>query len=210
MVTVVIGLGWVVRPTVETWTELRRVERRMPRDMASVESGLLQWARQHPLSEEPWERLAEIAHAKWQQSDGRDEDREAFGDMVARANQLRPESAAICERWGFAYLAAWDRRHDARDIEAALKWFERMVELAPNDAYLRAQLARTYALSGRNDRAAAEAERALELDRFNPHADRALKVQLLMTPNGPDLETAEQRMLEIRSKVQAGTPNPPG
>ena len=210
MVTVVIGLGWVVRPTVETWTQLRRVERRMPRDMASVESGLLQWARQHPLSEEPWERLAEIAHAKWQQSDGRDEDREAFGDMVARANQLRPESAAICERWGFAYLAAWDRRHDARDIEAALKWFERMVELAPNDAYLRAQLARTYALSGRNDRAAAEAERALELDRFNPHADRALKVQLLMTPNGPDLETAEQRMLEIRSKVQAGTPSPPG
>ena len=93
--------------------------------------------------------------------------------------RLRPQSSGAFRQAGEWYLELFRLNGDPADGQKSLEYYERAVELYPNNALTHAELALALATIGKHAEARQEAQRARDLDAAMPHADKKLSADLL-------------------------------
>jgi len=148
-----------------------------------------------PRAVEPWMSLTELRFQLWRQAPSTAR-WQSFENAAQRWLALDPRSAP-----GWTEIALWRLRAyrlgQTQALDTAIDAFRRAVELYPNRALAHAHLAWALSLSGDATGATAEANRALELDRLNPHQEQKLTRQAIADPQLPAGETAEQTMQRL-------------
>ena len=142
-----------------------------------AEQWLLQAAKADPWAAEPWNRLASAAFSRW----AVDGETAAFGQFercVERACTLAPNSSPGWRMRGDCYFAAYQKMGRSQDLKEALKAYQRVVRLYPNDAEHQAVLALAMKAAGDGQGLREHGDRALWLDEITPHADRKLDRKL--------------------------------
>ena len=113
-----------------------------------------------------------------------------------------PYSAAACKESGDMYLQLYRLSGQSVWLDAAIAAYEQAVSRYPSSSSVRAHLAWAESLSGKSDRAAAIARRALELDDLHEHPRIKLESQLqqLADPRagGENTRTQMERLRENR------------
>ena len=102
---------------------------------------------------------------------------QAFRQADAAARQLDPQSSTLQLMSGRWYRTIFQRTKQPEDLQHALAALQRAVELYPNDAERRAELAQTLAMQGDMVAAQEQAAEALRLDDITVaagHRDRVL------------------------------------
>jgi hypothetical protein len=134
---------------------------------------LLAAAEADPFESQPWRGLTALALLRWKQT-GDEADYRNFERCNAKIVELAPNSPLAWWTVGGSYVEAFNEsaRHDS--IEKAVKALDRAVELYPNSAQFRADLALAMLRAG--DVAGFERQReiALRLDRITPHSDKKI------------------------------------
>lgn len=134
-----------------------------------------------PWDPQPWQWLAEIYQLHWfeEQSPAL---RERFDEAITEAGRRDARSYSFAMREAWLELR-WYRATGQRErLQRAIEGYRRAVSLYPNSNFAHAQLAWTLALAGQTDAASQQAERALELDRRNPHIEQKLAQRELEDP----------------------------
>jgi hypothetical protein len=131
-------------------------------------------ARIDPLSADPWMAIASLEMQMLKQNRPSSQAYRHFVDATNSVRDLRPRSSATCRQIGNWYFEIYERNHAQDAANAALEFLRGAVELYPSSAVLRAELSRALQAVGQTDPATRHAERALELDRQMPHADKKL------------------------------------
>lgn len=204
-VGVFIGLAWIyaVQPTLRGWQFEQDVARSLAvGSMTKAQRDLTLWQQVDPWSELAWQQQSQLAFAQWQ-NDDRGAGREQVLAAMAQLQRVRPDVAARYRSLATGFHMAYRERKDKEDLAEAIRLQKRATELAPGEAIGFAQLA--YWLEQAGDPLAAKqaAEKALQLDELNPHADRALKNRYVL--DGTERITtvsAEQICQELRSQAQ--------
>ncbi|REK09480.1 MAG: O-antigen ligase domain-containing protein [Planctomycetota bacterium] len=138
----------------------------------------LEAAAADPMSSEPWEAIAQLSLAHFQQEPTSD----LWGTRFLRATTsimaLRGHSSAAWRE-----LAAWYQQQYQADpnpelADQIVQLCRRAVELYPNSAQTQAQAALALSQDDQADAARKFAARALELDRLTPHADKKLSADI--------------------------------
>jgi hypothetical protein len=178
------------------------------RDGRVAESELKAAAESDRWWSEPWELLAGLAFQRWKSSSGRSS-LEEFESYVTKAQEADPQSSRLFRQCGDWWLEIFQRTRDADRGERAVAAYGRAVELYPNSGILHAQLAWALHLTGKDEESAAQAEKALALNRLTPHQEFWL--QNLRLSCGPRAESAaseppnaEQIMLKLRKSDKDG------
>jgi len=142
-------------------------------DDAGGEAALLAAAAADPFAAEPWRRLAQMRLAEWI-ADRSSTSRRGFEASEAPALELRPQSSAAQREAGRWRLSLFEADQDPADAQAASEHYQRAVELYPNSAPARADLALALKAGGQQALAREQAAAALRLDEMNPHQDKKL------------------------------------
>ena len=142
-----------------------------------AEQWLLQAAKADPWAAEPWNRLASAAFSRWA-VDGETAAFGRFEGYVERACTLAPNSAPAWRMRGDWYFAAYRKMGRSEDLREAVKAYQRVVLLYPNDAEHQAVLALAMKAAGDGQGFREHGDRALWLDEITPHADRKLDHKL--------------------------------
>ncbi len=204
-VFVFIGLAWIyaVQPTLRGWQFEQDIARSLAVNAKTkAQRDLTLWQQVDPWSERAWQQQSQLAFAKWQDDD-RVEDRDQVLATLAQLQRVRPDVAARYRSLAPGFHMAYRQTKHPEDLAEAIRLQQRATELAPNEASGFAQLAYWLDQAGKEEAAAQAAERALELDELNPHADRALKNRYVL--EGTERVTAvsaEQICRELRSQAQ--------
>jgi tetratricopeptide (TPR) repeat protein len=129
------------------------------------------------LAAQPWKDLAALAMLRWQQQPS-DVEYALYEKYRQEAARLDPWSAPTWMRFGDDELAAYERQPRPARLEMAVRSYRRAVELYPNSATCRAKLALAYQAAGDQEAFHQQRDRAIELDRLTPHADKKLPDEL--------------------------------
>jgi tetratricopeptide (TPR) repeat protein len=131
-----------------------------------------------PWSAVPHLQLAQLHFERWHAQSGvpkiSTDNFQAFQLHSAQAIRLNPRAYPTYAAVGYLEWEAAQRTGEQRLLDDALANVERSVELYPNDALGRAQLAWLLAKAGHARDAAHQAAEALRLDQLCPHAERKL------------------------------------
>jgi len=127
-----------------------------------------------PYAPEAWMHLAQFWHRRWM-AEGQGAELARFEQAVQAAVRLQPRSHSAHRQIGTWYLKAYRVQGAREHLEAAARFFRRAVELYPNSAIARAELAWIEQLADLRERSAATARIALELDQLNPHQEHKLR-----------------------------------
>jgi O-antigen ligase len=163
-------------PVLESQAETRKASKDDMTPQAR-EDHLLAAAMADRLSAQPWRDLATVAMLRWQQepSDGEYDRYEKYRQAAAR---LDPRSAPMWMRFGDDALAAFEKQPRQDRLQMAIYFYRRAVQLYPNSATCRAKLALAYQTAGDQQAFRRQRDRAIELDRLTPHADKKLPGEL--------------------------------
>lgn len=165
-----------------------------------AERAFAQAARADPYAAEPWLRLAWLAQ-QGAAAMRTPESVRKFEQVLAEAARRCPRSSAAWRQFGDCRFSLYRATLDERQLQAAIDAYQRVVTLAPNNAYAHAQLAWAQHVAGRHEQAAREAVEALRLDALNPHREKKLAQQQVYDPgSGPRPENAEQCMQRVRTR----------
>jgi tetratricopeptide (TPR) repeat protein len=126
-----------------------------------------------PLDSQPRAKLADLALARWLQTDGQDA-LDEFEDCNEAAMALASNDSAAWFQSGEWYFQVYQRTGRGRDLDRAITSYQQAVALYPNSALRRARLAMAHLAAGDQKQFAAEATEALLLDERTPHADKKL------------------------------------
>jgi O-antigen ligase len=129
------------------------------------------------LSAQPWRQLAALAMLRWQQEPS-DVGYAVYARCRQEAARLDPNSAPMWTRFGDDELAAHEQQPRPDRLQMAIKSYHRAVDLYPNSATGRAKLALAYQKAGDRQAFRQQRDRAIELDRLTPHADKKLPEEL--------------------------------
>lgn len=143
-----------------------------------------------PWWSDPWRRQAEVALQVWLTT-SESRAREEFERTVLETIRREPRSQLVRQDFAKKFLFAYRRTGDRNALADAIAFQRDAVELYPNGAMARAQLAWLLHVAGDKAAAKAEAERALGLDDVHPHEEQKLENQIL-TDYPPGLGSAEQ------------------
>jgi O-antigen ligase len=163
-------------PVLESEAEIRKASREQ---MAPLErqDHLLAAATADRFSAQPWKDLAALAMFRWQQ-DPSDAEYERYETYRQEAARLNPNSAPMWMQFGDDELAAYEKQPRQDRLKMAIRSYRRAVELYPNSATGRAKLALAYQTAGDQRAYQRQRDRAIELDRLTPHADKKLPDEL--------------------------------
>jgi tetratricopeptide (TPR) repeat protein len=157
------------------------------RNPDQAERHLREAAKADPLAVKPWQQLAALTFARWQQHPGEQTFR-AFESYNAEALKRVPDSSAAHLLSGDWYLAAYRKTHRKDYVNKALEDYRAAVERYPNSALCQAKLALAYKAADQPSQFRRQADEALRLDRVTPHVDKklppALRRQLLPAAGG--------------------------
>jgi hypothetical protein len=162
------------------------------RDHVLKERTLELAAEADPFAAEPWHSLAALRLRIWLDRQG-PRDLERFGQASAQFLRLKPQSSSAFRTVGNYWRQVFEKSDSPNHAEAAVANLTRAVELYPNHAPLRADLALALADALHEDAAQREAAKSLELDGATPHADKRLPAEL------------RERMAKMAGKVSAGS-----
>ncbi len=153
-----------------------------------------------PYSAEPWMHLASLHQRLAIES--LDESRiQPFDHAAEEALKRDRRSHRAFGRLGNMRLELYCVFGDPEQLDRAIEAYRRWVQLYPNNNLAHAQLAWAYSIAGEDQYAAREAQRALELDKLNPHWEKRLSEQQVYYPANkrPEDGNAEQLMKRLRS-----------
>lgn len=155
-----------------------------------------------PYSAEPWMRLASLHQ---QLAIGlRDTSRvQQFDHAAEEALKRDPRSHATFRQLGDMRLELYRKLGGRQQLVGAVIAYERWTQLYPNSNMAHAQLAWAYRVAGDRRLAAGQAQKALDLDKLNPHGEKKLREQQVHDPANELLKykNAEQLMYDLRSYV---------
>jgi tetratricopeptide (TPR) repeat protein len=156
-------------------------------------------ARTDPYAAEPWMRLAAFHLSQLQSSEtrtGLSEFEQAVREVIARRGGAHTTFRRLGD-WRLDLYAVWN---DASQLHEAIDAYRRAIDLYPNNSLAHAQLAWCLHLAGETNEAVSSADRALQLDRRNPHRERQLAEQQVYDPTGRlgGVGNAEQLMHRLR------------
>ena len=166
-------------PVLACQAQLRMSETQPSQMVAHLEAA----AAADPWAVEPWRRLAAVEFGAWRQSPN-SETYDRFERAANNLTRLAPNSAATWAAVGDWYFqaASTTDRSGRRLVPGALKKaveaYRRTVELYPNSALNRANLAEAYLAAGDVEAFRREAKVALRLDHITPHVDKKLPATL--------------------------------
>jgi tetratricopeptide (TPR) repeat protein len=190
----------LVSPVLESAALLARADEALAtRQPSEAQATLLAAASADPWSPIPWHRLADLRFQHWlaTQSDTDWHDFQSAADEFARREPHHEIQFTAQGNW---LLAAWRRSNDPAHLAAAIDAYRQAVAWYPERALMHAQLAWALHLAGRADEAAAAADRAIELDAKNPHAEQKLSRQTVYDPS-LETTTAEQIVRRLRTST---------
>lgn len=129
-----------------------------------------------PWSEEPWIKLATWNLMRWENSQSKNDLADFYANMK-QALARRPTRSSLYASAAETVMASIFARTEnrERDLQQAIQWYEQAVDRYPNLPSLRGVLAIAYDKSGDHEKAARQAEMALELNDLTPHLD--LKIE---------------------------------
>ena len=130
-------------------------------------------AKVDPLSAEPWIALAELELETIRQNRASQANYEHLLIAANHVRELRPHSSAAWRQLGHWYAECYKRFPAKEAAHSALECLRVAVELYPNSAILRGELALAL-VANESEAARRQAEKALELDDRMPHADKKL------------------------------------
>lgn len=136
-----------------------------------AEAHLLAAMEADPYSAQAWRDLATWRFARWQ-ADPSSENWQAVETAIRQGLRLSPRSAVAWRQAGELRLAAHRKLRTPGLLVGAITALETAVQLYPNQADYRADLATALAGAGHTERARTEAVQALELDAATPHLDQ--------------------------------------
>ena len=142
-------------------------------DATTRESTILAAAEADPRASEPWQDLAALRLQVLQNRPGSralGQFRDACEEFLARKQHSSSAHRLVGNWWWQVYEQTESRKGAAE----AVRRFARAVELYPNHATLRAELALALASMGNQPAARGEADKALNLDAATPHTDKKL------------------------------------
>lgn len=142
-------------------------------DRAAQERALLLAAEADPRAAEPWQEIASLRLRRWLDEPGT-RALEEFRKASEHYLLLKPQSSSAYRLVGNWWRQIFDAAPSAISAEQAAVQLSRAVELYPNLAALRAELALAYDAAGEPDKAEQEATKALNLDRATTHLDKKL------------------------------------
>ncbi len=163
-------------PVLESQAETRKASKDDMTPQAR-EDHLLAAAAADRLSAQPWRDLAAVAMLCWQLEPS-DVEYDRYEKYRQAAAQLDPRSAPMWMRFGDDALAAYQKQRRQDRLDIAIQSYRRAVELYPTSATCRAKLALAYQTAGDQQAFRRQRDRALELDRLTPHADKKLPDEL--------------------------------
>lgn len=148
-----------------------------------------------PWSRFPWESLLSLHAQEWLAS-GSPQARREFESAWREAVARNRNSYGLWKSIGDLYLAAYQRRQQPEDLQAAIQAHSRAVALYPARAPLRVELAWRLHLAGQDEQAATMAADALRLDQQNPHREQ--KLAAFPAPDGAEATNLEQLARNMR------------
>jgi hypothetical protein len=143
-----------------------------------------------PLSAEPWNALAGLALAEWQQTADAHFPKELggvdaanlllrlVGQYTAAAIQRAPNDCQLRSAAASRYDAVFERTKNRVQLQRGIEHYQAAIRLYPNKAEYHARLALDMVKLGDSNSANEEAETALWLDDANPHRDKKLDPKL--------------------------------
>jgi hypothetical protein len=134
-------------------------------------------AKADPLSAEPWIALAELELETIRQNRGSQANYEHLLIAANHVRELRPHSSAAWRQLGHWYAECYQRFPAKEAAHSALECMRVAVELYPNSAILRGELALAL-VANESEAARRQADKALELDAQMPHADKKLPPEM--------------------------------
>lgn len=165
-----------------------------------AEAAYARAAQADPYSAEPWMHLASLHQGLAIES--KDESRiQPFDNAVEEALKRDRRSHRAFGRLGNMRLELYCVLGDREQLGRAIEAYRRWVQLYPNSNLAHAQLGWTYKIAGEHQSAAREAQRALDLDKLNPHWEKKLSEQQVYYPANkrPEDGNAEQLMKRLRT-----------
>ena len=158
-----------------------------------------------PRSAEPWMNLAAIHH-QLAIGLGSQERLQKFDNAVEESLKRNVRSASVYGQVGDWRFVLYRARNEVQQLDQAIDAYSTSVQLCPNRGVAHAQLAWACLVAGDGERAASEAEKALILDRQNPHRERKLARQKVFDPTGDERarQDAEQLMHLLRKMKTGG------
>jgi hypothetical protein len=130
-----------------------------------------------PRSAEPWQHLAGLKLRLFLDRGGA-RTLADFDDFSAQFLARKPHSSAAYRTVGNWWQQVFAKTQEPEHASKAVHHLKRAVELYPNHAVLRAELALALENAGEPAMAHSEATKALELDAATPHADKKLSTSL--------------------------------
>jgi hypothetical protein len=130
-------------------------------------------AKVDPLSAEPWIALAELELETIRQNRASQANYEHLLIAANHVRELRPHSSAAWRQLGHWYAECYKRFPAKEAAHSALECLRVAVELYPNSAILRGELALAL-VANESEAARRQADKAFELDDRMPHADKKL------------------------------------
>jgi O-antigen ligase len=163
-------------PVLDSQAEIHKASEE---DMAPLmrQRHLLAAATADPLAAQPWRDLATLTMRHWQEEPS-EVAYALYEHYRQAAARLDPMSAPMWMRFGDDELAAYQRQPRQDRLDAAIRCYRRAVELYPNNAVQRAKLALAHQTAGDQRAFRQQRDRAMELDRLTPHADKKLPAEL--------------------------------
>jgi len=138
-----------------------------------------------PFEPRPWRDLTALALLRWSQT-GDEADYRNFERCNAKTVELAANSPLAWRTAGGLYVEAFNESSRYDSIEKAVKALGRAVELYPNSAQYRADLALAMLRAGDGPGFERQREVALRLDRLTPHCDKKIheetRKELIVAP----------------------------
>jgi len=168
----------------------RGLMRLAQRDPARAAQHLADAAAADPLDARPRQQLAAITFESWCR-EPTDKGFRRFERCNAAALQLVPNSSRAWLRSGQWYGRAFAASGRRQQIDKAVAAHRRAVQLYPNSALHRAQLALALKAAGDDAAFRIEADEALRLDQITPHEDKKLldTIRSRLSIDGPAATT---------------------
>jgi len=168
----------------------RGLMRLAQRDPVRAAQHLADAAAADPLDANPWQQLAAITFDRWRRQPT-DRGFERFEQCNAAALKLVPNFSRAWLRSGQWYGRAFAASGRRQQIDKAIEAHRRAVQLYPNSALHRAQLALALKAAGDDAAFRIEADEALRLDQITPHEEKKLtdKLRNRLSIDGPAATT---------------------
>jgi len=165
--------------------------------LVQAETAYVAAAKADPYSADPWMHLASLHH-QLAVSSGDEERVEEFDHAVEEALKRDRRSHSVFRQLGNLRLSLYRTSGDREQLERAIAAYERWAQIYPNGSLAHAQLAWAHNIAGDATTAGQEAQKALDLDRLNPHIEKKLDRQRVFD-DPKRRENAEQLMFGLRN-----------